>query len=1475
MRLKFTLARGDRSVDLAAVVDATVTVGELATRVVVSDPAARKSSSPGAVTLALVGQPNTVLPASATLADAGVRSGSTLTLASHDGASGDGRATAARAVVAAVSGPDAGREFPLPLGASYVGRDVTCEVRLSDPLVSRQHAKLLVSDVVEIVDLGSANGISLGGSLTPRALLRPGDTVELGETELTVRLLQPDTTAAAAAHVDFNRSPRLAPRFAGTKFDTPEAPSRPQRRRLPMIPLLAPILMGGLLYAITGTLTSLLFVALSPVMMLGNVVEAIIYGRRDYKQEVEQYRADLTDLDGEAARTREDERAARLREYPACAELIDAARNLRPLLWTRRPEHEEFLELRLGLGRQPSRSSFEIQKNKQATRELTKEAVALAERYASVEDVPVVESLPAAGAIGVGGGRDWAIPVARALVAQLVTLHSPAEVVLAACASTSTSADWDWLKWLPHTSSPHSPIGDLHLASAPGEALALIESLETLVGERLARNNDERPLPAVVVLVDDPAADRSRLVALAEKGTAAAVHFLFVARSLEALPAVCRTYVDASPTSGTGLAGFVRAGSAVEPLAVETVGETDALDLARALAPMQDAGAPIDDASDLPSTVPLLALLGADIAARPEAVIDRWQESNSLLSGPLAPEPKRRAGTLRAVVGQGAAEPFTVDLRLQGPHALVGGTTGSGKSELLQSWILSLAAAYSPERLTFLLVDYKGGAAFRECSDLPHTVGLVTDLTPHLVRRTLTSLEAELRHRERLLAGKRAKDLIELEKAADPDAPPNLLIIVDEFAALVQEIPEFVDGVVNVGQRGRSLGLHLILATQRPAGVIKGNLRANTNLRLALRVADEADSVDVLDSPIAASFDADTPGRAVAKTGPGRLASFQSAYVGGHTGGETQPAQISLHELRFGGGSEWQAPEPPEEDTRTLPPPDIARLVATISKAARQAELPAPRRPWLEELAGAYDLARLPSRRSDAQMVFGVLDDPGGQDQRPVAFEPDRDGNLVVFGTGGSGKSTLLRSLAVAASITVRGGPCWVYGLDFGSRGLHMLEQLPHVGAVIDGDDHERIVRLLRMLREAIDERAARYSSAGAGSLTDYRRLAQAPTEPRILLLLDGVSAFRQAYEIGERSRWFDTLLGIAADGRPVGVHLVVSADRPASVPSALGSSLQRRVALRMADENEYALLGLPSDVLSLTSPPGRGLLDDHEIQVAVHGGNTDVLAQAEAMARLAESMQKAGVLPARAIERLPDEIRIEQLPAETSGRPTLGMESDELIPIGFEPAGSFLVCGPPGSGRTTALQTLEQALRRWNPTIRAIYIGNARSPLSGMEGWDDVAVTAEEAAELSRTLVDRPAGLTTAGQPLALFVEGVPDFVNTLADLPLQELIKRALDSGAIVVGEGETTSLAGSYPLQQLVKSYRTGIALQPDQVDGTALFKTSFPRAARAEFPPGRGFYVSKGRAQIVQLPLPQQQPADGRLEPSKDVSSSPSG
>lgn len=269
----------------------------------------------------------------------------------------------------------------------------------------------------------------------------------------------------------------------------------------------------------------------------------------------------------------------------------------------------------------------------------------------------------------------------------------------------------------------------------------------------------------------------------------------------------------------------------------------------------------------------------------------------------------------------------------------MGGTTGAGKSEFLQSWVLGMATAHSPSRVTFLFVDYKGGAAFADCLHLPHTVGLVTDLSPHLVRRALPSLRAELKCRERLLNHKKAKDLISLERTGDPECPPSLIIVVDEFAALAKDVPAFVDGMVDVAQRGRSLGLHLILATQRPAGVITPNLRANTNLRIALRMADESDSVDVIDSKLAAEFDPRMPGRGAVRTGPGRIALFQAGYAGGRTSDEPEPTRIDVETLTFGPGIPGRSPPLTGNSTWTnrvpLTLPESSRPSTTHLRAAK------------------------------------------------------------------------------------------------------------------------------------------------------------------------------------------------------------------------------------------------------------------------------------------------------------------------------------------------------------------------------------------------------------------------------------------------------------------------------------------------------------------------------------------------------------
>lgn len=1490
MRLKLTYARASGSEDdIVVTVDAGASIGEVAEAIAVSDPksAARPPAEP-TLRATLPGQPEGVLlPRDAPVGEAWIGSGARIEIV--DGgrhfASPEVAAGSVRARVTVLEGPDAGLSREIRASGAVVGRDAQCDIVLSDPLVSKRHARIDVSDGVDVVDLGSANGILSDGIAVPRVHLETGTELLLGADLLRIEPVGATEAPLALrpGPVPFNRSPKVEVRYAGQEFVAPEVPQEQEPPAFSPIALLTPIMMGGAMFALTLRPASLLFCLLSPMMLIGNYFMQRRQKKKKLEKDTSRFDERLADLVALLDQEKQVEQRVRLAEAPSTQALYDDAMRYGPTMWTRRPEHWSFLNVRLGVGAMPTRNRIVSNARGEMLPEYQRRLDEVIEQNRHIQGVPLIDNLYDAGSLGVAGEPADAAASLNGVLVQLTALHSPAELVVAAMVTPQWSRELSWLKWLPHTSSPHSPIGGTHLSDGAGSANELIGALEGLIAQRIQRGGAIRrgamaqenaalergaavgttadtvgtksPLPAVVVVVsDDVQVERSRLVQIAELGPDAGVFVIWVAPDVPSLPAACRTYLHLPAPGGAGASvGFVRLGETSTDIEIEPVSRDAALAYGKRMAPVLDAGALVEDASDLPRSVSLVSLLGPELVDSAEAVIDRWNQNESVNDRSGRAPKSRRAGKLRATVGSGGVDPMQLDLRAQGPHALVGGTTGAGKSEFLQAWVLAMATEYSPDRVTFLFVDYKGGSAFAECVNLPHCVGLVTDLSPHLVRRALTSLRAELHHREHLLNRKKAKDLLELEKRGDPDCPPALVLVIDEFAALVGEVPQFVDGVIDIAQRGRSLGIHLIMATQRPAGVIRDNLRANTPLRIALRMADESDSDDVIGVVDAAHFAPSTPGRAIAKTGPGRIAPFQSGYAGGWTTREPDRARIDVAELRFGGEARWEPPRSDDADVeKDLGPNDQQRMVRTIVAGAKAAQLPPPRRPWLDELAAAYDLSLL-RQRTDAELVIGVSDLPELQRQDTVYFRPDTDGHLALYGTGGSGKSTLLRTLGIAAGIVPRGGPVHVYALDFGSGSLRMLEELPHVGAVIAGDDGERIVRLMRTLRRTLEERAPLFAEANAANITEYRTQTGRTDEPRILLLIDNYPAFRDEWEgaLG-RMPWYQVFRDILSEGRQLGVHVALSADRPGSVPTNVGSAVQRRVVLRLADDLGYSVLDAPDDVLSAASPPGRAIVDNAETQVAVIGGTQLLADQAAATRRLAASMHRAGVAAAPPIGALPTEYRAEELPDSVRGEPVLGIGETELAPIGFDPSGVMLLSGPPASGRTNALRAITRAIARAEPDARQYYLGNPRSPLASSDRWVASATTVEDVAALAKTLSAAVSDPETEGR-IVVIVESITDFLQTPADKELTELVKSVKRSDHFLLADNETGGWGSSWGMLAEVKSVRRGLLLQPDYTEGEFILKTPLPRASRAEYPPGRGMLIARGQTQRVQLPL----------------------
>jgi S-DNA-T family DNA segregation ATPase FtsK/SpoIIIE len=566
---------------------------------------------------------------------------------------------------------------------------------------------------------------------------------------------------------------------------------------------------------------------------------------------------------------------------------------------------------------------------------------------------------------------------------------------------------------------------------------------------------------------------------------------------------------------------------------------------------------------------------------------------------------------------------------------------------------------------------------------------------------------------------------------------------------------------------------------------------------------------------------------------------------------------MQVQTLSYGRDLVWEPPVTTadlERDRADLGPTDIQRLVTTIGRAAETAELPAPRVPWCPELRPVYDLERLPTAGPGDRLVFGVADDPDNQAQPVVAFDPDKEGNLAVFGASGSGKSAFLRTIAAAAGLTVPCGSCHVYGIDFGNHALSMLESMPHVGSIVAGGDHERLTRLLTFLRATIDERAMRYSLVSAATITDYRRIANAPDEPRIVVLVDGLTAFRQAYETGGRVRWLDLFTSLAADGRPVGIHFVISVDQRTGMPGSLASAVQRRVVLRMAHPDDYSFLGVAGDVLSMASPPGRGLANGAEIQCAVLGGTADVIAQSRAAMTLGEAMSGAGTSQVPAVGSLTRRVHLGALPCEVEGRPVLGIGSTTLSPLPFEPRGSFLVTGPSGSGRTTSLASLACSLRRWNPGMALYFVTPKRSSeLSALVQWTEVAAGSDAIVTLA-TRLRAELHDDHLRRPMAVVIERLDDLAGGPAEPALSDLVKACIDGGQLVVAEGETTFFSSSFGLPGLMKTSRSGLALQPEGIEGQTVFRSGFPAFNRADMPQGRGFLVDRGRPEMLQVALP---------------------
>ncbi|MGH8891190.1 MAG: FtsK/SpoIIIE domain-containing protein, partial [Acidothermaceae bacterium] len=677
----------------------------------------------------------------------------------------------------------------------------------------------------------------------------------------------------------------------------------------------------------------------------------------------------------------------------------------------------------------------------------------------------------------------------------------------------------------------------------------------------------------------------------------------------------------------------------------------------------------------------------------------------------------------------------------------------------------------------------------------------------------------------------------------------RLVIAVDEFASLAEELPDFVGGLVGIAQRGRSLGVHLVLATQRPEGAVNADIRANTNLRICLAVMRDSESRDVIDCADAARISRATPGRGFARTGHGELHAFQSGRVGGrirvrHSSG----VEVTHSPFRSLALPDAAEPDICEENVDRT---DLDVIVDACRTAANRLDIEIPASPWLPPLP---DAVVVPAFEEPLQAAIGVRDIPARQAREYHVVDLSATGHLLVAGSARSGRSTALRSLAGALARSTSTSDLHLYVLDCAGGSLAAMGALPHCGCVATASESDRVRRLVSMLIGELTKRQALLATNGFGSINEQRRSDPAPLH-HIVVFVDSWEPFVAAFDDVDGGTIVDGLYRLLREGAAVGIHVVASCER-AGLVGRLASTVENRLVLRLADRGDFALIGLPPRSIPADLPVGRGFLADDltETQICLLDPDPSGSAQLAALAEIAaaSAIRDADVpraLRPRRVEPLPTQVVRAEVRCSGSqrgsGRVVLGVGGDELEAVSvdlLETGPGFVVAGPPRSGRSTALATVATGLRENGWQVVAI---TARP--SPIRGFADATFDASD-------LAFEPA-LQSVDGPIAVVVDDAELVTDTPAATALDRFMRTARDCGHLVVIAGTTEDLAvGFRGFVVDARRSRTGLLLTPrSPLDGEAL-GVRLPRDTGSRLPPGRGLLISRGVANPLQVAIP---------------------
>ncbi|WP_242089482.1 FtsK/SpoIIIE domain-containing protein [Curtobacterium sp. DN_7.5] len=1420
----------------------------------------------------------------AALAEVGILNGSTLPVrAPSDLPPGRPR-------LEVVGGPFSGETVPLPLdGPLRIGSSGAMELCVADPWLRPHHATISLDHgdpaatpsgaipvgagplraVLTVID--DATGVAVNGrDVTGSTDIVPADVVQIGSSVFRIGIEPyPDADLAQdeVGMRGFNRTSRIMPPATPPTVVLPgDQPDDVDKTPMPWLSAVIPVVLGVTMAIVFARPIMLMMAAASPVMVVGTFLTQRSRAKKKGVKTFEEWRQDIADTRVRIAGLVKEQRLDSW--YRSVDPVVVRDIATRPLarLWERRKRDADALHVRVGVAEVPLAANFQGGSSRHT-----------GAHHVGVAPAPVSVDL-GAGVVGVAGPADVTRALVRSMLAAVAALRSPRDTRIVVVCGDDAAPEWAWTQWLPQTQQAED--GALALIGNTDDSrrerlrdLAALVQVRSRAGSAVSAGDFDTD----VVVVVDGARDYRTLpgmVQVLEQGARVGVHVVALDTDRARLPEESRTVIAVDPDDRS-LARLESDAAYHASVLLDGLSVPTAERIARSLCSIRHVSG-VGDEGMLPTSVRYVDLLGVDLDdAAP--IVARWQRA-----------PRRT----HVVVGASADGEFAIDIAADGPHALVAGTTGSGKSEFLQALVVSLAMANRPDALNFVLVDYKGASAFADCSRLPHTVGMVTNLDARETERALTSLDAELKRRETAL---RVPELnvkdVDAAWAKDPDAAARnglarLMIVIDEFAELKTEHPDFIDGLVRIARVGRSLGVHLVLATQRPSGVITPEMQSNINLRVALRVTDRADSTDVLGSPEAALISQSTPGRGFVRAGLGALPSgFQTARVAGIRQG-VQRVQRQLPKVA---AVDWEGlaypPRFPVKRHAAAPvdhdDTDLRALVDVVTRATEAMGIPKNASPWLMPLPALLPLTQVAGGTgAPTTITLGIEDVPGQQTQRPLVWDLEAGTHLLFLGAALSGRTTALRTVLAQTVERMSPADLHLYVIDHGNGGLLPLAQAPHTGAVVTPLEPSRLPRLMDRLVAELARRQAVLSQAAVGTIVEQRRTAASDADrlPYIVVGVDGWDRATSSMQPEDLLPIRDQMTRVLREGPAAGIRVAVTGDRTVSSDKIAGF-ISEQYVLPMRDTNDYRSAGVMVRELPESVPAGRVFFGPtvREAQLAVLGQDASAEAQTAALRGTVETARvrwteqtdstdatdaadttdargTAGPRPFR-VDALPPRISLadsQDLPVAARSNPTgptIGVGGDELarITLDWPAAGGFQVVGERGTGRSTVLTAIAHQLVWTGEPVIAVATKD-----SVFTAW---------AREVGVPLLADPMGFMDLAPALGRYddpsgpVTVLVDDAELVANTPLENSLMGEKARFVFVVAtnpDAAAKTFSGPYGE---VRRTQEGLLLSPTSaLMGTQLFGQKVPKWMVGRQPAGGGALHRRGEWTQVQVPDP---------------------